>query len=531
MASDRRRGLPLSREPFLDPARADPGLDTLSALSLCTRSLGLGQSLDDLLDEVMVEARRLVGFERCALLLLDSEREELIVERVLGYGQEAAEVQAKRIRIGEGLASLSVLKQKPIRVGDVLRDPRYVEILPGVRSNMVVPLAVGDEVAGVISVESSRVDAFTEVHERALMILSTQAALAIVAHRARKQLHEEIEHLSSLYKISQLASVSAREGFEEVLATLLDVAHEVIPEGHAAILLLEPDSGCLRVRASEGYQEGVERMAIPLGRGVTGRAAKLGEVQVVNDLAEEVDYLPGVPGARSEIALPLVAEGQVIGVLNCESKRPNAYEAEKVRALKVVAQHLAVVLRTAQLHDEARRLSITDPLTGLFNRRFFLSQLDDSIRRAERYEYRLALVFVDLDRFKSINDRHGHHTGDRALQAVADAMRETLRDTDVIARIGGEEFAAVLMETGADRALQVAERFQKRVQELGFRSDQDELVTISLSGGIALFPEHGNNGADLLQHADEALYEAKRLGRNRIHVAQVSQEESGQGVS
>jgi diguanylate cyclase (GGDEF)-like protein len=217
--------------------------------------------------------------------------------------------------------------------------------------------------------------------------------------------------------------------------------------------------------------------------------------------------------------LPLLAEGQVIGVLNCESPEPNAYREEHVRSLSVVAQHLAVVLRTAQLHAEARRLSITDPLTTLYNRRFFMSQLDDAVARAQRYQHRLALVFGDLDRFKSINDRFGHHTGDRALQAVAAAMKRSIRGTDMIARIGGEEFAALLMEADRDRALQAAHRFRARIQQLGFVADDGQAVSITMSAGIAMFPDHGASAASLLQHADGALYEAKRLGRNQIVVA------------
>jgi diguanylate cyclase (GGDEF)-like protein len=214
-----------------------------------------------------------------------------------------------------------------------------------------------------------------------------------------------------------------------------------------------------------------------------------------------------------------MAEGQVIGVLNCESLEPHAYHEDHVRTLSVVAQHLAVVLRTAQLHSEARRLSITDPLTSLYNRRFFMNQLEDAVGRAERYEHRLALVFGDLDRFKSINDQFGHHTGDRALQAVAGAMRRSLRGTDMLARMGGEEFAALLMEADRDRALQVAHRFRTRIQHLGFEADDGQHVAITMSAGIAMFPDHGASAASLLQHADAALYEAKRLGRDQIVVA------------
>ncbi|MFQ5743973.1 MAG: diguanylate cyclase [Acidobacteriota bacterium] len=501
------------------PEASPPGqLGTLAALSEAVRTLGFNNSLEELLDDILHQAQRLIGFEHCALMLVKPGTDELAVERALGYGQHQNDILRRRMKLGEGLAGWSAQRRQAVRVGDVRRDPRYVVGLEQTRSNMVVPLVTGNETAGVIIAESPRFDAFTEVHERMLFILGTQAALAVTALRARQRLHERIDHLNILYKISQLASVSVREDFEEVLSTVLHVTQDVIPEGHCAILLLDPISGCLLVQASEGYQEGVERLYIPLGKGVTGRAAKLGRAQVVDDLTREKDYLPGVAGARSEIALPLVAEGQVIGVLNVESRQPSAYDQEQVRTLMVIAQQLAVVLRTAQLHDEARRLAITDPLTGLYNRRYFIKELEDSIRRAQRYDHLLALVFVDLDRFKTINDNYGHQTGDRALQSVAEAMRESMRETDVVARIGGEEFAALLMEADRDRALQVAERFQRRVRHLGFRAEGGEVVPINLSAGIALFPEHAGDAAALLHQADGALYMAKRRGRSQLVV-------------
>ena len=495
-------------------------ISALEALLESNRAFSASSTLDELLDEIAVQAQKLAGFERCALVLYDPETEEFAVKRTFRLDRDHCDLGDWNTDVAVDFAVVAARDRRSFRTSSSTSNSRYLEISRGMRSTIVVPLIAGEEASAVVVAESPHADAFSETHEKLLSVLGSQAALAIDAHRTRERLEERVEHLDALHKISQLASLSVREGFEEVLKTVLEVTRGLVPVGHTAILLMDPKSRSLRVHASEGYQEGVERLGIPLGRGITGRAAELGKPQIVNDLELERDYLPGVPGARSEIALPLMAEGQVIGVLNCESPEPNAYQEEHVRTLSVVAQHLAVVLRTAQLHEEARRLSITEPLTSLYNRRFFMSQFEDAIGRAQRYEHRLALVFGDLDRFKSINDRFGHHTGDRALQAVSDAMRRSIRGTDMLARMGGEEFAALLMEADCDRALQVGHRFLAQIRQLGFKSDDGRPVSISMSAGIALFPEHGDSATALLRHADEALYEAKRLGGNQIIVAQ-----------
>lgn len=504
-------------------APTDSGMSDLTALTAlyeATRRIGLSDNLDQLLDTVLEQAQELIGFDHCALMLYDPERELLSVKRARGYGDRAEEVRSLVLRKGEGLSGWAVLHRQAARVNDVSADPRYVVGLRKARSNLSVPLVVANEVAGVINVESERKNAFTEEHEKLLTVLGAQAALAILAARARDRLHHRINQLNGLYRISQLAAV--HDDLDETLASILAVAEELVPEGQVAVLLADESCRCLVVRAARGYAEGVEHLRIPLGEGVTGRCAVTGEVLVVDDVRADPGYIPGVPGARSEIALPLKVEGRVIGVLNAESKAPKAYNEDHVRALSVIAQQAAVVIRSAQLNEEARRLAITDPLTGLHNRRYFVQRLEEDLLRAHRYGQPLALLLADADCLKAINDRHGHLTGDLALQAVAEVMRVTLRETDELARIGGDEFAALLLEAGPDRALSVARRLQDRIHALDIRSDDGHPVPITISLGVALFPDHGEDAKALLREADYALYRSKRDGRDQLSMAPMS---------
>lgn len=492
-------------------------LTSLKALYDSARHIGLTDSLDELLDNILDQARELIEFDHCALLLYDPESGALRVRKARGYGDRLDWVLSLRLGRGEGLSGWAAENRRAVRVNDVTRDPRYVVGLERCRSNLAVPLIVANEVAGVVNVESERYDAFSEEHEKLLTVLGSQAALAILASRTRERLQHRIEQLNALYRISQLAS--GQDDLDTTLASILEVTEELVPESHVAVLLLDDNSRTLAVRAARGYKKGVEMLQIPVGEGVTGRCALSGEVIVADDLEAEQDYIVGVEGARSEIAVPLKVEGRVIGVLNAEAQTPSAYTQDRIRPLSVIAQQAAVVIRAAQLNEEARRLAVTDPLTGLHNRRYFVDKLEEHLTRARRYEEPLALVLVDADFLKMINDQHGHLSGDRALQAVAQVMRGALRESDELARIGGDEFAALLLEAGAERAITVADRLKRFVQGLRLTSDVGDSITLTLSVGVSLYPDHGEDAKTLLREADLALYQAKDRGRDRLAMA------------
>ena len=490
---------------------------SLTAVYEATREIGLSDRLDQLLDKVLARAQDLIGFDHCALMLYDADRRTLSVRRVRGYGDRVAKILRLTLPEGQGISGWAAAHRQAVRVGDVSSDPRYVVGLREARSNMAIPLIVENQVAGVINVESERQDAFTEEHEKLLTVLGAQAALAIVASTARERLRVRIKELDALYRISQLASEG--RDLDPTLYAILEVAQDLIPRGQCAILLTDDEGRSLRVRAANGYAEGVQDLAIPLGHGVTGRCASQGQTIVIDELAREPSYIPGVAGARSEIAVPLIVEGRVLGVLNAESTRARAFVQEHVRTLSVVAQQAAIVLRSAELQEETRRLAITDPLTGLHNRRHFVERLEKHLYRAERYGERLALLLLDSDYLKIVNDRYGHGAGDRVLQRIAQVLEETVRDSDEVARIGGDEFSALLLQADDELAGGIALRLKRKVSDVALSSEDGSAIEISCSVGVALFPDDAVDAKALLRAADLALYNAKGRGRNQIAVA------------
>jgi diguanylate cyclase (GGDEF)-like protein len=205
------------------------------------------------------------------------------------------------------------------------------------------------------------------------------------------------------------------------------------------------------------------------------------------------------------ILLPLVFQNEVLGYA--------AFEASDIGACTVIARQLAATIKVSRLHSEVTELSLTDPLTDLYNRRYLDLFLPNEIARGHRFSQALSVILVDIDYFKDYNDRFGHPAGDEALRQVANCLNHGHRATDVVARIGGEEFAIVLPETDLNGALNYAERLRSAVAAISTLKRQ---ITISL--GITMLNQEVSKPEDLLSRADLALYEAKKAGRNRISV-------------
>lgn len=226
----------------------------------------------------------------------------------------------------------------------------------------------------------------------------------------------------------------------------------------------------------------------------------------------------GECGETPSLAVPLVAGGRQIGSLRLWlAETP---DAEDLKVLELLAATAAVALQNADLYQETQRLATTDALTGLSNYRHFHELLVLEVQRARRMAYPLGLLIMDLDHFKLVNDRHGHPAGDLALKIVGERLRKRLRSTDVIARIGGEEFAAILPGDGLQEVAVVAEKLRQAIEELPPVPDgiDEDSTSVTLSvGGTSLGPDVADAQL-LLTCADRALYEAKRNGRNQVRL-------------
>ncbi len=220
---------------------------------------------------------------------------------------------------------------------------------------------------------------------------------------------------------------------------------------------------------------------------------------------------------QSCLMVPMVSQGQVVGVLSAESPKVNAFSERDERVMSVLATSAAMALVNADLHQRMEKLTIIDELTGVYNYRYFRGRLEDEKRRAMRYTQSLALIMVDIDWFKHLNDQCGHETGNVALRGLAQVVASCIRDVDILARYGGEEFIVILPQTSYAEAITIGERIRRRVEQTDFGPDQrGRPLKMTVSIGITSFPENGRSYEDLVETVDKALYLAKGEGRNTV---------------
>lgn len=232
-----------------------------------------------------------------------------------------------------------------------------------------------------------------------------------------------------------------------------------------------------------------------------------------------VERLDGGEALRSIACLPLISEGRKVGVLVSANKlERDEFTRGDIELLLAVAALLAPITAMVQLVDEIERLSFTDELTRLYNYRYLRQYLALEIRRALRYKKQLSLLFIDIDGFKGVNDTHGHLMGSEVLAEVASVLRASVRESDVVARYGGDEFVIVLPETSLRDAAGIAERVRQQVKAHNFCGSR-LMMELTVSIGVANFPEHSSTVDGLLKKADTAMYRAKRISKNAIEVA------------
>jgi two-component system cell cycle response regulator len=222
------------------------------------------------------------------------------------------------------------------------------------------------------------------------------------------------------------------------------------------------------------------------------------------------------PGAL--LSVPLRGEDREVGHVWILSEGRRFDDADLATA-RTIARRANAALATAERYHNAKAKAFIDDVTGVYNARYLLSTADNEIQRAERYGNPLSILFLDLDRFKTVNDVHGHLVGSETLRVLSKLLLLCVRQIDTLARYGGDEFTILLVDTPHDVALRVAERIRERVATHLFETGLDGTLRLTISIGVSTYPAHGDTRAILLDAADKAMYRAKSEGRNRVSSA------------
>jgi len=310
-----------------------------------------------------------------------------------------------------------------------------------------------------------------------------------------------------------------------VLNIIMEKAREVVRSEAWALFLVDERTRELRCSAAIGeHAESLRQCKLKVGEGIAGWVARESKPLVIQDgsedprLTNEIDLHLGFQ-ARSVLCVPLETRGKVLGALEVINKKGGGgFSGGDLSLVTKLAGFAAVAIENARLYHQAKLLTLTDELTQLYNSRFFNQFLESEVKRCRRYNSHVALIFLDLDFFKNVNDQYGHLMGSKLLQEAADVLRSGLRDVDIVARYGGDEFLVILPETRIVEAAQVARRMRQNFEEKTFLTAEGLNVKVTASFGVASFPEYSSSKEELIRFADQAMYRVKNASRNGVFV-------------
>src|SRR5213594_3315644 len=467
--------------------------------------------LDEVLQQILIIARDYFRLPNVSILLLDKETNELYVRSQIGWDQKSDGV---RVPIGTGLIGTAAKEKRPVYVPDVTKDPRYLSCSKKTASELAIPLMVRDEVVGVLDCQSENVDHFDSETIDLLAIFSTQASLSLQNARLYSLERRRASQLEAINAIAR--ETTAVLDIKQLLSRSCTKIQKSFQLSHVSVLLKEEQELVLRAHHGDLTPRIAEGDRMSAEAGLCGRALASGKTVIENDLKSVPDHLAFYVETASRMCIPLVSFGQTLGVLVLDSAQADSFKGSDIQPLESVADICATAIQNAHYVERVKQLAFLDGLTGIFNRRFFELRIAEEIERARRFGAGMAVVMVDIDHFKRLNDEFGHLLGDEVLRQVSSVFHQQLRKIDVVCRYGGEEFAILLSQTHQQHALGVAEKLRKLVEGWQFPGVPRP---VSISVGVASFPDHGTTRDELVKAADGALYAAKQAGRNRVRVA------------
>jgi diguanylate cyclase (GGDEF)-like protein len=508
-------------EPVPDTSESEARANQLEVLNEIGRIATSDLELRPMLQGVTDALARNFDWEFVALISLDRDRGVFVCEAMTSRIETRVFVGYTH-PIGSGVVGQVAATEQPVLIDDARRCANYVQTTPGVLSEICVPIKHKGRVVAVLNIESRRLGAFHS-DLPLLMTVADQIAGAVAFARAYAETREWARLMEMLSEVSRTALEETN--LESLLDRIARYIYDRFPLEVVTILLYEKDKQEFVQTAAAGEITLVDTKRVPVTRGLTGRCITTGKTQMVPDVNADPDYIRINPNVVSELAVPIRCEGEILGAINLESVSADVFRSANVLVFEAFADQVAGAIRMAtmkrkleQANLELQRLSTTDSLTGLANRRLFDERFQDEWRRGIRTRRPLSLLFLDVDSFKSYNDLHGHQVGDWCLRVIADTLRRSLqRATDFVARYGGEEFAVLLSDTDESIARGAAEIVRSAVANLAIphASSWHGVVTVSV-GCTTAVPDPLFSPELLMQRADEALYQAKHAGRNRV---------------
>src|SRR6266853_308662 len=480
----------------------------------------IGQAISSRLDqdEILRTVQKELGqiFDTNDFYIAFQEGDEIRFELEV----EKGEILPKRTRkLGNGLSEFIVRSGRPLLIRAELEKTRerlgvsYVPPRPA-KSFCGAPILLGGRPAGVMAaMNTEREYAFEERDLEVMQTAAGQVSVAVENARLFAEEQRRSRQLAFLNNISKTAISS--DDPVHMLGQIVGEIQKNFSFDHIGIGLLDYGTKEIEIKAEAGATAHAMGKRIPVGTGILGRVARTGERALVQNAV--LGQLSGIlPEARAVLCIPIIYAEMLLGVLNIESRNESAFSPQDVLILNTLADLLATALHNAFVFQKLQQQSITDGLTGIKTRRFFWEALSAEWKRASRSGRPFSVVLIDLDKFKEVNDTLGHFEGDLVLARVGRLLEQKSRQSNVVARYGGDEFIVLMPETGRDQAQVLAERLRQWIATDPMLNEHK----ITGSFGVATFPTHGFSIEDIIRVADAGMYVSKRSGGNLVSTAE-----------
>ena len=480
----------------------------------------IGQAVSSRLDqdEILRTVHKELGqiFDTTDFYVAFQEGDEIRFE----FEMEKGQLLPKRSRkIDNGLTEYILRTGQPLLIRsdlDKARERLGVTFVPTnpAKSYCGAPIQLGGKPAGVMAARSVEREHVFE--QRDLEVMQTAAGQVSVAVENARLFAEEqrrARQFAFLNSISKTAISS--EDAEQMLLEIVGHIQKNFCFDHIGIGIFDYTRKDIEIKAEAGTTAKALGKRIPLGVGILGRVARTGESALLQTTAGEAHLQGVLPDSCAVLCIPITYGETLLGVLNVESREEDAFAPQDVLIMNTLADLLATALHNSFVFQKLQQQSITDGLTGIKTRRFFWEALTSEWKRASRSGRPFSVVLIDLDKFKGVNDSLGHLEGDLVLARVGRLLEQKCRQSNVVARYGGDEFIILMPETGVDQAQSLADRLR-----IWLATDpmlQEHHITGSF--GVASFPVHGLSAEDIIRVADSGMYASKHAGGDRVSSA------------
>ena len=457
-----------------------------------------------LIEAFFDKLKNILGYDNIYLLLRESCGGPLKLAAYKGMKvDEEALYQVIQNEIG--LTGKALREKHPIICNDVTNSPDYIKGTNDTLSEMVIPIICDNITWGVLIIDNSRKDAFSKIDQEIVSVLCKYFASALT----QLSQYENIEHKNRMERlIWEIVMEAAKEKNINLLCkkVVKSLSQRTNYTQVYVLKVIDENSGATRLIAGSGPGSFNDLSQIEAGGGLVGKTVRGKKTLYFPDVSTSPDYIQVDQNTKSELNIPIMHGDKVLGVISLESPVVDGFGDGDIDLMEILAKHIGVLWVYHDLFKKTKQEALKDPLTKLWNRRYFFESLNKEIKRHERHGDTLCVVMIDLRDFKIINDTYGHMEGDRILIELSEFLTSRMRESDILARYGGDEFVALLPRTHKNEAFAAWGRLKDEVESRIWGSAS---IPTTLDFGIASFPQDATNPEDIIKLADEHLYENK----------------------